>query len=99
LGKWLHLLVHNALSWALGSSVEEEVRAMTPTTVFERLLGHSALTCIADGQMTMWVDALAGATDRRRQGALAEALNRRELRCRGAKVVIRVRETASGKAL
>lgn len=98
LGKWLHLLVHNALSLALGSSVEEEVRAMTPTTVFELLLGHSALTCIADGQMTMWVDALAGAADRRRQGALAEALNRRELRCRGAKVVIRVRETASGKA-
>ena len=98
LGKWLHLLVHNALSLTLASSSDEEVRAMTPTTVFELLLGHSALTCIAGGQMTMWVDALASAADCRRQLALVEALNQREPRCRGARVVIRVRETPLAKA-
>jgi len=98
LGKWLHLLVHNALSLALASSADAEVRSMTPATVFDLLLGHAALTCITDGQMTMWVDALAGAADRRRQLALAEALNQSELRCRGAKVVVRVRETTSTKA-
>jgi hypothetical protein len=89
LGKWLHLLVHNA---------DKEVRAMTPTTVFELVLGHSALTCITGGQMTMWVDELAGAADRHRQLALVEALNQREPRCRGAKVVVRVRENPSTKA-
>jgi len=98
LGKWLHLLVHNALSVTLASSPDAEVRAMTPTTVFELLLGHSALTCITGEQMMMWVDALACAADRRRQAALIEALNQRELRCRGAKVVVCVRETATEKA-
>ena len=98
LGKWLHLLVHNALSLALSSSPDAEVRAMTPTTVFDLLLGHSALTCLTDGQMTMWVDALAGAADRRRQLALVEALNQRDLQCRGVRVVVRVRETSSAKA-
>ena len=71
---------------------------MTPTTVFDLLLGHSALTCLTDGQMTMWVDALAGAADRRRQLALVEALNQRDLQCRGVRVVVRVRETSSAKA-
>lgn len=98
LGKWLHLLVHNALSLALASSADAEVRSMTPATVFDLLLGQAALTCITDGQMTMWVDALAGAADRRRQLALAEALNQSEPRCRGAKVVVRVRETPSARA-
>ncbi len=92
LGKWLHLLVHNALALALATSAEEEVRAMSPTTVFELLLGQSALTCIENGRLAMWVDALDAAEDRRRQAALVEVINKLGLRCRESVVVIRLRQ-------
>ena len=95
----MHLLVHNALALALATSAGEEVRAMSPTTVFELLLGQSALTCIEEGRLTMWVDALDAAEDRRRQAALVGVINKLGLRCRESLVVIRLRqrpaETAS----
>lgn len=53
LGKWLHLLVHNALSLTLAGSPDGAVRAMSTETVFELLLGRSALTCVEDGRLTM----------------------------------------------
>jgi hypothetical protein len=97
LGKWLHLLELNALALALASSPDAEVRAMAPTTVFELLLGLPALTCVEAGRLTMWIDALDAAADRRRQAALVEVFNKLRLRCRGAVVAIRVRERATGK--
>lgn len=98
-GKWLHLLGHNALTLALLRSAEPEVRAMDAATVFELLLDRPALTCIEEGRMTMWVDALAAATDRRRQAALIEVFNRLRLRSRGRVVVIRLRERSAKKTL
>jgi hypothetical protein len=92
LGKWLHLLVHNAMALALATSSTEEVRVMDPTTVSALLLSHSALTCITDGRLTMWVNALDDADDRRRQAALVEVINKLELQCRGRVVVIHLRE-------
>ncbi len=50
------------------------------------------LTCIEEGRMTMWVDALVAAADRRRQAARIEVFNARRLRSRGCTVVIRLRE-------
>jgi hypothetical protein len=97
LGKWLQLLEHNALAMALASSPDAEVRAMAPTTVFDLLLGLPALTCVSDGQITMWVEALDAAADRRRQAALVEVFNKLRLRCRGAVVVLRLRERTVGK--
>jgi hypothetical protein len=98
LGKWLHLLGHNALALALATSTEEEVRAMSPTTVFELLLGQSALTCIENGRLAMWVDALDAAEDRRRQAALVEVINKLGLRCRESVVVIRLRQRPAESA-
>jgi hypothetical protein len=98
LGKWLHLLVHNAMKLGLASSPNETVRVMEPNTVFELLLGRSALTCVEDGRLTMWVEALEGADDRRRQTALVEAFNQLGLRCRGRDLVIHLREMSQGKA-
>src|SRR5581483_6626679 len=98
LAKWLHLLVHNALALALATSPDAEVRAMDPTTVFELLLGRSALTCVERERLTMWVDALDAANDRRRQVALVEVFNKLELRCRGSVVAIHLRERHVEKA-
>lgn len=97
LGKWLHLLVHNAMALALATSADEEVRAMDPTTVFDLLLGRSALTRVETGRLTMWVDALDAANDRRRQAALVDVFNGLALRCRGCVVGIHLRERAEGK--
>nr|MBK7069852.1 hypothetical protein [Deltaproteobacteria bacterium] len=82
--RWLHLLVHNAMALALATSPDEEVRVMAPTTVGELLLGQSALTVVETERLTMWVDALDAAEDRRRQAALVEVFNNLGLRCRGA---------------
>ena len=98
LGKWLHLLVHNAMALALATSPEAEVRGMDPTTVFDLLLGRSALTCVECERLTMWVDALDAANDRRRQAALVEVFNRLGLRCRGCVVAIHLRERTVQKA-
>jgi hypothetical protein len=92
LGKWLHLLVHNAMALALATSPDEEVRVMAPTTVGELLLGQSALTVVETGRLTMWVDALDAAEDRRRQAGLVEVFNNLGLRCRGSAVVIHLRQ-------
>ena len=97
LGKWLHLLVHNAMALALATSPVEEVRVMEPTTVSELLLGRSATTCVEAGWLTMWVDALDAANDRRRQAALVDVFNGLALRCRGCVVRIHLRERAEGK--
>ena len=98
LGKWRHLLAHNALALALATSTEEEVRAMSPTTVFALLLGQSALTCIENGRLAMWVDALDAAEDRRPQAALVEVINKLGLRCRESVVVIRLRQRPTERA-
>jgi len=65
---------------------------MAPTTVGELLLGQSALTVVENGRLTMWVDALDAAEDRRRQAALVDVFNDLALRCRESAVVIRVRQ-------
>lgn len=98
LGKWLHLLVHNALALALATSPEAQARVMEPTRVYDLLLGRSALTCVEAGRLTMWVEALDSAEDRRLQGALVEVFNKLGLRCRGNAVVIHLRDRAVGKA-
>nr|MBK7070516.1 hypothetical protein [Deltaproteobacteria bacterium] len=92
LGKWLHLLVHNAMALALATSPDEEVRVMAPTTVGELLLGQSALTVVETERLTMWVDALDAAEDRRRQAALVEVFNNLGLRCRGSAVLIHLHQ-------
>lgn len=92
LGKWLHLLVHNAMALALATSPDEEVRVMAPTTVGELLLGQSALTVVETERLTMWADALDVAEDRRRQAALVEVFNNLGLRCRGSAVLIHLHQ-------
>jgi hypothetical protein len=97
LGKQLHLLTHNALSMALFRSDDESVRVMDPNTVFALLLDRAATTCIEDGKLTLWVDALDAADDRRRQAALVEVFNKLALRCRGCAVTIRLRQSQEKK--
>ena len=97
LAKQLHLLTHNALSLALYGSEEEAVRVMDPNTVFALLLDRPATTCIEDGKLTLWVEALDVAADRRRQVALVEVFNKLALRCRGCVVTIRLRQNSEKK--
>lgn len=97
LGKWLHLLVHNALTLALYRSANADVRTMTPAHVFELLLGRPALTCIEPGQLTMTVDADDNAADRRHQEALVEVFNQLGLRGRRGTITIRLHERAIRK--
>ncbi len=94
LGKWLHLLAHNALALALHTSAEAEVRAMDAPALFELLLGRAALTCLERGRLTLWVDALDAAADRRRQAALVEVFNKLGLRCRDRVVTLRLHDRA-----
>ncbi len=42
---------------------------MDAPALFELLLGRAALTCLERGRLTLWVDALDAAADRRRQAA------------------------------
>ena len=82
---------------ALFRSDDESVRVMDPNTVFTLLLDRSATTCIEDGKLTLWVDALDAAVDRRRQEALVEVFNTLALQCRGCTVTIRLRQIAATK--
>ncbi len=97
LARQLHLLTHNALSLALYGSEEAAVRVMDPNTVFALLLDRPATTCIEDGKLTLWVEALDVAADRRRQVALVEVFNKLALRCRGCVVTIRLRQNSENK--
>nr|MBK7067909.1 hypothetical protein [Deltaproteobacteria bacterium] len=80
------------MALALATSPDEEVRVMAPTTVGELLLGQSALTVVETERLTMWVDALDAAEDRRRQAALVEVFNNLGLRCRGSAVLIHLHQ-------
>jgi hypothetical protein len=97
LARQRHLLTHNALSLALYGSDDEAVRAMDPNTVFALLLDRSANTCIEDGKLTLWVEALDVAADRRRQEALVRVFKQLALRCRGCVVTIRLRQNHEKK--
>ena len=97
LARQRHLLTHNALSLALYGSDDEAVRAMDPNTVLALLLDRSANTCIEDGKLTLWVEALDVAADRRRQEALVRVFNQLALRCRGCVVTIRLRQSHEKK--
>ena len=97
LAKQLHLLTQNALSLALYGSDDEAVRVMEPNTVFALLLDRPAITRIEDGKLTLWVEALDAAVDRRRQGALVAVFNKLALRCRGCAVTIRLRQSHEDK--
>ncbi len=99
LGKYLHLLTHNALALALYTSNDPAIRTMSATKVFDLLLGQSAVTRIAPGHLTLWVEAVGGAADRRLQANLVEAFNKLQLRSRGSLVEIRLRQTHTMKAL
>ena len=90
-------MTHNALSLALYGSGEEAVRIMDPNTVFALLLDRPATTCIEYGKLTLWVEALDVAADRRRQVALVEVFNKLALRCRGCVVTIRLRQSHEKK--
>ena len=94
LGKWLHLLVHNALTLALYRSPAADVRTMTPARVFELLLGRPALTRVEPGRLTMTVDADDNADDRRHQEALVEVFNQLGLRGPRGLLTIRLRARA-----
>ena len=97
LGKWLHLLVHNALTLALYRSPDAEVRVMTSARAFELLLGRPALTCVEPGRLTLTVDADANVADRRHQESLVEVFNQLGLRGPRGLVTIRLRERAATK--
>jgi len=97
LAKQLHMLTHNALALALFGSDDAEVRVMDPNTVFALLLDRPAITCIEDGKLTLWVDALDAAADRRRQEALVGVFNKLTLRCRGCVVTIRLGQSHEEK--
>jgi hypothetical protein len=98
LGKWLHILTHNALTLALWTSEDETVRTTSPTMLFDLLLGRPALTSVRAGALTMWVERLPNAEDGRRQDDLAEVVNKLRLQCRGRTVAIRMRQAARLKA-
>jgi hypothetical protein len=67
----------------------------SPYPLFALLLSRSALTCVEDARLTLWVEALDGAEDRLRQAALVAAFNQLTLRCRGREVVVHIRERAA----
>ncbi len=56
---------------------------MDSNTVFALLLDRTAINAIEDGKLTLCLEALDAAVDRRRQVALAEVFNKWALRCRG----------------
>ena len=93
LARPLDLLTQNALSLALYGSDDEAVRVMEPNTVFALLLDRPAITRIEDGRLTLWVEALDAAVDRRRQEALVAVFNKLALRCCGCARATRRRGT------
>jgi len=90
-------LSKSGLALALYGSEDEAVRVMEPNTVFALLLDRPAITCIEDGKLTLWVEAVDAAADRRRQEALVAVFNQLALRCRGCVVTIRLRQSHEQK--
>lgn len=66
---------------------------MEASSVFALLLDRPAITCIEDGKLTLWVEALDAAAERRRQEALVAVFDKLALRCRGCAVTIRLRQS------
>ena len=93
LARPLHLRTQNALSLALYGSDDEAARVTEPNTVFALLLDRPAITCIEDGKLTLRVEALDAAVDRRRQEALVAVFNKLALRCCGCARAMRRRGT------
>lgn len=91
--KNLLMLILNALALVLATSPLEEVRTMTPAMLRELLLGRSAWACVErTGTMTLWVDPVVDARQRRLQDELVRVFNQRRLETRGHPLRLRVRK-------
>lgn len=99
LGKWLHLLTQNALALALYASNDPAIRSMSATKVFDLLLGQPAIARVAPDHLTLWVEAVGSAADRRLQESLVEVFNKLQLRSLGSLIEIRLRQTLTAKGL
>jgi hypothetical protein len=91
--KNLMMLALNALALILAGSPLEEVRTMTPLLVRELLLGRSAWASVEKtGSMTLWVEPVNDARQRRLQDELVRLFDVRGLTVRGHPLRLRVRK-------
>jgi len=93
--KLLALLLFNALALLLWRSPLDAVRVMTPARVRELLLGCSALGCMTQGAVTLWIEGMAEPTDRAHQEELVRLLNATRLDVRGARLTLRIRDPSA----
>ena len=90
--KSLMLLMYNMLLLLVGRSTIDAVRAMTPWRVYELLLGQHALVDADEHTITLEVDPVPSALDRRLQDELVRLINARELTLRGRRLRVRTRD-------
>lgn len=92
--KGLTLLLYNALALVLWRSPLAEVQRMTAARVGELLLHRATLVNVAEGRMTMWVEAMADPLDQRHQEELVRLMNDARLENRGAPIRFHIRDPA-----
>jgi len=89
--KSLMLLMYNLLLLLLRRSTIAAVQAMTPWRVYQLLLGRSALVQSDNHSITLWVDPVTSASDRRLQDELVRLVNARSLSIRGRRLCVHLR--------
>jgi len=88
--KYLLLLLYNGLALLVARSAMATVRTLTPAKVRDLLWGRYAIVDVELGKMTLWVDPVTEARERRPQEELVRLFNGAHLRLNGAKVQLRL---------
>ncbi len=84
--KYLLLLLYNGLALLLARSAMATVRMLTPAKVRDLLWGRHAFVDVELGKVTLRVDPVTEARERRQQDELLRLFNDAHLRLNGAKV-------------
>lgn len=88
--KYLQLLLFNGLALLLARSALAAVRTLTPANVRDLLWGRHAFVDVVLGKLTLWVDPVVEARQRRLQEELLRLFNDAHLHLHGAKIQLRL---------
>ena len=88
--KYIQLLLYNGLALLLARSAVAAVRRMTPAKVRDLLWGRNAFIDVVIGKLTLSIDPVVEARQRRLQVELLRLFNEEHLRLNGAKIELRL---------
>lgn len=93
--KNLMLLVLNTLALALHQSSFTQLRTMSPALVRDLLLARPAIACVENEHVTLWVEPVSAASQRRLQADLLQLFDDKRLRIGGRTLRLRLRNRST----